>query len=287
MARPDESNAETGIAARRNSLEQPPERLSRGGRGPVVVGTAIAFVLTVAVWQPWAQNGAQPSSPTPPQAAIPTAPASGGLPSGSTASSAPVRPAPTVATTAAPGTTRAAFYTTVTDNEWTVVALLAPAAPASTEEPATQHPVPAWSAEGPFLVLQQGLTPVAVPFVASSTTQSPCPPVGLPRDRTAVALPAGRVAYLGITVPSGVPRPRVSAARLGRSAGALARVPAPTVRLAGMDAATQYTIPTAGPGAVVLFAADPRLAIAPGAYQFTVASPGAAGDRYLYACIAP
>jgi hypothetical protein len=53
-----------------------------------------------------------------------------------------------------------------------------------------------------------------------------------------------------------------------------------------MDAATRYVIPTAGPGAAVLFTGDPAAAMAPGAYQFTVASPGAGGTRYLYACIA-
>jgi hypothetical protein len=53
-----------------------------------------------------------------------------------------------------------------------------------------------------------------------------------------------------------------------------------------MDAATRYLIPTAGPGAAILFTGGATGAMAPGAYQFTVASPGPAGNRYLYACIA-
>jgi hypothetical protein len=286
MARPAESRTEQVVGDGRNRLDQPPVRLGGGGRQPVVVGIGIALVIGIAIWQPWSQAVLQSASPTGQPAALPAVPASDGLTSASASPSATTRPAPSHGTTPTPGAGGTAVYTTITDNEWTVVALLAPAAPASTEEPATQHPALPWSADGPFLVLQQGLTPVAAPVVGAGS-RDPCPPVGAPRDRTAVPLPAGRVAYLGITIPPDVPRPQVTAARLGQPAGALARVPAPTVRLAGMDATARYIIPTAGPGAAVLFTgglSTPRTA---GAYQFTVASPGAAGDRYLSACIAP
>jgi len=287
MARPDESNAEPGIAARRNSLEQPPERLSGGGRrSPAVVGVVIALVVGIAVWQPWAPHVPTSPTPSPQPLAAATADGASGRPAASPASSAGTYPQPT-ASAAPGGVARTAVYATVTDNEWTVVALLAPESPASSEEPTTQHPTLPWSADGPFLVLQQGLSPVAAPIGGSAASSHPCPPVGLPRDRVAVPLPASRVAYLGITVPALVPRPQVTAMRLGAGRGSITRAPAPTVRLAGMDASTRYLIPTAGPGAAVLFTAIPGGAMASGAYQFTVASPGSGGDRYLYACIAP
>jgi len=281
MVRPGDREPVTVTGDGRRGLETPPERLRGGsGRRPAVVGVVIAVLVGIAVWQPWTTTAPPPGPSTSAlvigrvQASdVPPTPTASPMPSGSPAGLS--------------GTTRTAFYTTVTDNEWTVVALLAPSSPTSTDEPATQHPTLPWSADGPFLVLQQGLTPVEAPMLGTSSSAGPCPPAAVPRDRTAVPLPAGRVAYLGITVPSGVPRPQVTAERLGGSGGALGRAPAPAIRLAGMDASTRYVIPAAGPGAAVLFSAVSGAAMAPGAYQFTVASPGAAGQRYLYACIGP
>ena len=287
MARTDERKPDDGIRDGRLGLEQPPERLGGGGRrSPVVVGVVMALVVVIAVWQPWAPSVLPSVAPSPQQAAVATAGASAAplaSPSLPIGGDRRATPAPSIPG----GMAGTAVYTTVTDNEWTVVALLAPSSPTSTDEPATQHPTLPWSADGPFLVLQQGLTPVEAPMLGTSSSAGPCPPAAVPRDRTAVPLPAGRVAYLGITVPSGVPRPQVTAERLGGSGGALGRAPAPAIRLAGMDASTRYVIPAAGPGAAVLFSAVSGAAMAPGAYQFTVASPGATGQRYLYACIGP
>ena len=286
MARTDERKPEDGIRDGRLGLEQPPERLGGGGRrSPAVVGIVMALVVAIAIWQPWAPSAPPEASPSPQPVAVATARASGEpVPSPSAPRGGNQRATPTPGIPG--GSAGTAVYTTVTDNEWTVVALLAPASPVSTEEPAVQHPTLSWSADGPFLVLQQGLNPVVSP-ISGGTASSPCPPVGLPRDRVAVPLPGGRVAYLGITVPSGVARPAVTAVRLGAGQGSVTRAPAPTVRLAGMDASTRYVIPTAGPGAAVLFSAASGTALSPGAYQFTVASTGASGDRYLYACIGP
>jgi hypothetical protein len=277
MGRQDERSADFEIDGRRG-LEQPPERLGGGGRRPAVAGIVIVVLVGIALWQPWAPSRTPlvaPGAPTPGAALVEPS---------SRPSPAAASPASSGAPTPAPNTTRTRFYTTVTDNEWTIVALLAPGVPGSTEEPATQHPA-AWSADGPFLVLQQGLTPRTAPAVGTALSPTPCPPASRPRDRTSVPLPAGRVAYLGITVPSGVSRPDVTASMIGSTQGALVRLPAPAIRLAGMDAATRYVIPTAGPGAAILFAGDATGAMAPGAYQFTVASPGSGGNRYLYACI--
>ena len=282
MARPADREPLPFSGDGRRGVETPPERLrGGGGRRPAIVGLAIVALVGIALWQPWSAKGPTPPGPSESVLAI------GRVPASAAPTPSPASPSPSVSATGLPGTTRTAFYTTVTDNEWTVVALLAPANPASTEEPATQHPTSAWSSDGPFLVLQQGLTPVEAPIVRTASSAGPCPPAAVPRDRTAVPLPAGRVAYLGVTVPSGVPRPQVTGSLVGKTSGALARVPAPAVRLAGMDATTRYVIPTAGPGATVLFTLDPSAALAAGTYQFTVASPGASGDRYLYACIAP
>ena len=280
MGRQDERNGDLEIDARRG-LEHPPERLSGGGRRSAIAGIAIAAIVGIALWQPWAATAVPPVASAAPTSAVAIAQTP------SRPSPVAASPAPSGAPSGSPDATRTRFYTTVTDNEWTVVALLAPGAPASSEEPATLHAATtAWSSDGPFLVLQQGLTPVGAPIVRTAASPAPCPPAGLPRDRTAVPLPAGRVAYLGVTIPSGLARPEVTASLIGSPHGALARLSAPAIRLAGMDAATRYLIPTAGPGAAILFSSGMTGAMAPGAYQFLVASPGSGGNRYLYACIA-
>jgi hypothetical protein len=283
VVRPDGGSPDIATEAGRQGLDQPPQRLGAGRRGPAVVAAVIATALGIALWQPWAPSRMPAASSPAPVIALRAADTATIEPSPAEAPRAPVS-----VPSAAPVTAGTAFYTTITDNEWTVVALLAAGATGSTDEPATQHPADKpWSPDGPWLVLQQGLTPVAEPIVATAESPGPCPPASVPRDRTAVPLPAGRVAYLGITVPAGVPRPQVTARRLGGAQDELARVPNPAVRLAGLDAATRYIIPTAGPGAAILFASAAPAPLAPGAYEFTVASPQASGERYLYACIAP
>jgi hypothetical protein len=266
------------------SFEQPPEGLPGGGRHrPAIVALAIAAVVGLLVWQPWGPgDGATvaPGSPTPPIArtdASRSPSPSTGLPRAPAAT-----PATGVPSTGSP------LYVSLTDNEWTVVALLTPGAPSSSEEPATQHDAGApWSPAGPFLVLQQGLIPVATPVEGDGDAGSPCITTGVPRDRTAVPLPAGRVAYLGVTVPGTVPRAEVTVEILGRPSGTVTRATSPTVQLAGMNAGQRYVIPSSGPGGAILFGPASPGPLPPGAYRFEVASPGAVGNRYLYACIAP
>jgi hypothetical protein len=230
-------------------------------------------MLVILVWQPWARAIPSPvpaTSPTP-LAVVPSPPAAAVGPS-TAPPSAPVGPAGPLP------------YLSLVDNEWTVVALLATDASASTEEPATQHPA-AWPPQGPLLVLQQGLRysvqPVDGVREATQTCRSPAPS----RDRAAVHLPSDRVAYLGVTFPGGAPRPSVTAGVLGSPELLLQRVPSPVVRLGGMGAGGLYTIPGTGSGASVLFAlAEPGFLPA-ATYQFDVDSPGMGGHHYLYACI--
>jgi hypothetical protein len=267
-----------------HGYQQPPERL-RGGdrRRPTTVALVIAAVLALLAWQPWgSDNGAivPPDSPTPAIARV------DGSRAPSSATDGTDAPMPTPA--ADLRAVDSAFYVSITDNEWTVVALLTPDAPRSTEEPATQHNAgAAWSPVGPFLVLQQGLIPVETPVERAADPGAPCSPRGVPRDRIAVPLPAGRVAYLGVTIPGTVPRAEVTAAILGGPAGTMTRATSPTVQLAGMNAGRRYVIPSSGPGGTILFALTPPGPLPSGAYRFEVASPGAVGNRYLYACVAP
>lgn len=264
-------------------FEQPPERLRGGDRcPPAVVALAIAAVLALLAWQPWGSDHAAIVAPGSPAPAIARADSSRAPSSAANGTDAP--PAPV----ADQGTADSAFYVSITDNEWTVVALLTPVGPASSEEPASQHTAgAAWSPAGPFLVLQQGLIPVQTPVERAGDPGAPCIGTGVPRDRNAVPLPAHRVAYLGVTIPGTVPRAEVAAARLGGPAGTLTRATSPTVELAGMRAGRRYLIPSSGPGGAILFALTPPGLLPSGAYRFEVASPGADGSRYLYACIAP
>jgi hypothetical protein len=267
-----------------HGFEQPPEGLRAGDRRrPASVVLVIAAVIGLLVWQPWGSDNRAalpPGSPTPVVARLDGSHAPSSGPDGTGAPTPP--PAVDHRTADSPS------YVSITDNEWTVVALLVPVVPVSTEEPATQHGAgAAWSPGGPFLVLQQGLIPVEVPVERADDPGAPCIPGGVPRDRTAVPVPVGRVAYLGVTVPGTVPRPEVTAAIVGGPAGGMTRAISPTVQLAGMVAGRRYLIPSSGPGGAILFAPAAPGPLPSGVYRFEVASPGAAGNRYLYACVAP
>lgn len=270
-------------AASRGYRVAPGQLRGGGGRGAAVTGLAIAAVLGLLIWQPWTPPSdvalaPEAPSPTPARAADLLAPATGPEATG----------VPAKAQIPGVITSGLAFYTSITDNEWTVVALLAQAAPTSTEEPATQHGDGApWSQAGPLLVLQQGLAAVDSPIERAGDPAAPCVPRGVPRDRIAVPLPAGRVAYLGVTIPRNVPRPEVTATLLGGPPGTLLRVTSPAVELAGVSTGGRVVIPSSGPGGAILFAPETAGLVPPGAYRFEVASPGAMGDRYLYACVAP
>jgi hypothetical protein len=273
---------------RRDALEHAPERL-RGAdsRRPAVIVLAIAAVIGVLAWKPWGDErvavvpSASPSPVVARRTASPPAPspAAGRTP----APPAPSAPPASTPNPVAGGTGR---YVSLTDNEWTVVALLAVGAPASTEEPATPHvPAPSFSPGGPFLVMQQGLTVVAAPVERAGHPEDACLPPATPRDRTAVRLPAGRVVYLGITFPGMDPRAVVTAVRLGRTGDGLRPALRPNVRIAGQPANRSYRIPASGPGGAILFAQRPAAILVSGAYRFEVSAPGTRGPRYLYACI--
>src|SRR5436305_1374490 len=250
--------------------EQPPQRLRAGDRRrPAALALVIVAGLALAVWQPWTPRARSVTS--------------------GVARSSPSPSALAVVATPNPGPSGPRVFTSITDNEWTVVALLNADARGSTEEPATQHPPPAWSAAGPFLVLQQGLLPAPAPIeAAADVARNPsvlCVPTGVPRDRRVVPVPGGRVAYLGVTIPGDVPRPAVTATIVSASDQVLTRVVAPTIELAGMASGGPYTIPSTGPGGVILFAMSSPGPLPSAVYRFAVDS--SAGPHYLYACVAP
>ena len=244
-----------------DGFEQPVERLRTGGpRRPVAVALAIAVVLVSVIWQPWGRTATaiRPSTePASPPAGIVTPPTAG----------------PQVS----------AAYISLTDNEWTVVALLASPTPGSTEEPATQHGA-SWSAEGPFAVLQQGANVASGPASRNGVPTPPCLTTLPPRYRPAVLLPADRVAYVGVTFPGMDPATRVTASAVGGGLTLLRAAPL-VIRLAGRPAGQRYIVPSTGPGGAVLFAAFPAAILPPGAYRFDVALPGLPAYRSLFACI--
>lgn len=265
-------------------FQQPPERLRGGdGRRPAAVALVVVAMLALLAWQPWAPDHSATVSNGSPSPAIARSDASPAQ-----TSTAGAVGAPTATPVVGPSPAGPSFYVSILDNQWTVVALVTPYQPASTEEPATPHNRPEpWSQAGPFLVLQQGLIPLATPAERTSERTPVCPPTGVPRDRSAVPLPAGRVAYVGVTIPGSVPRAHVTAAIVGGPTGTLTRATEPVVRLAGMDEGRRYVIPSAGSGGAVLWARTTAGPLPPGTYRFEVASPGTAGNRYLYACVAP
>jgi hypothetical protein len=254
------------------ALDEPVRPVRPGGsRGPIIAGGAVAAVLAVLLWHPW---GA-PGTSTPTAWTAPSSPA--------TAVRTPSAPSPSIALQASPPFTGTATYRSLTDNEWSVVAMLATGAGPSTEEPAGQHPSTAASPDqGTFQVLQQPAAPTTARVVPDAA--SLCDPTIPARDRPAVLLPAGRVAYLGVTYPGMDPRASVTAAGIRRAAPAFDRVPTLAVAIAGLEVGTRYAIPSSGPGATDLFATVPPQILSPGAYRFEVREPGA-GTRYVYACI--
>jgi hypothetical protein len=262
----------------RPSLDAPLQRLpGRGGRSAVTGGLAILGVLAVLVWQPWSRN-VSPTTPVAP-AASPVAEADSRS-SDPVASAAPSAPG----ATPAPAAAGVGTYVSLIDNEWTVVAMLDAGAPASTEEPATQHGSAGVGA-GPFLVLQQGAHPLTRRVTNAGVTKELCGSQTRPLDRLAVLLPAERVAYLGITFPGMDPNATVSAAGIGRSLPPLRRLRSPSLPLVGLAVGAHYRIPTTGPGGTVLFAPTRGATLASGAYRFEIRAPGIDGPRFVYACV--
>jgi hypothetical protein len=269
-------------------VEQPVERLGAGGiRRPLGITLGIAAAIAVLVWQPWTP----PRPPSPPGPPVATRPVVSPLALATPPSTAGPGPsaAPTPVPQRAPDGTL--IYASLVDNEWTVVALLVPPAAASSEEPALQHPSPApWPPAGPLLVLQQGVLPVSVPIGGTRHPDLACQSSAVPRDRTAVPLPAGRVAYLGVTFPGMDPLALVAASVRGpgHPAGiAFDRVRNVVVPLAGLALGQRYTVPSTGIGGAVLFAMTPAGILPPGTYRFEVTGPGNGSRRFLYACVGP
>jgi hypothetical protein len=174
------------------------------------------------------------------------------------------------------------------DNEWTVVALLAPDARSAPDEPPIPHGTGAsWAPGGALLVLQQGLDYSVRPIGGAGLPDAACHVPGGSRDRIAVRLPAGRVAYLGVTFPGMNPRASVTGAILDGPASALKRVPSLVVPLSGMTEGRPYTVPSSGAGGVVLFTTTTPRILPSATYRFDIETPGISGHRYLYACIGP
>lgn len=251
-------------------VEEPLVRLRPGGtRRPIGLALAIMSLLAALIWQPW---GRSPSPIVPSSALRTPGPAvADGAPLASTTPAPSLTPGPTPFSSGGPGPTA---YVSLVDNEWTVVALLTPDALAPADAP--------W---GALLVLQQGLSYTVKPLESSGQPDLTCHTPGPSRDRTAVQLPAGRVAYLGVTFPGMNPRARVTAAILDRAGLALRRLPALVVPLSGMTEGFRYTVPSSGSGAAVLFALAPPRILPIATYRFDIETPGLIGQRYLYACI--
>ena len=258
-----------------SGLEQPLQRLPTGGSGrPVALTIAMAVLVAALVVQPWGWG-----QPTIAQSATP---GSTNVALGERSSPAP--PAPTPGRAADGGLPGPASYGSLVDNEWPVVAMLAPQVLASSEEPATSHGI-LWSVGEPLLVLQQGLSYTVEPLGGLGSSDPACHAPGGPRDRNAVDLPVRRVAYLGVTFPGMDPRARVTPAILDLAGTALHRLPSVVVQLEGMIDGQLYTVPSSGPGGTVLFATSPPGILPSATYQFDIQLPGIVGHRYLYACI--
>jgi hypothetical protein len=269
----------------RDPAEPQLERLRTGGatRATAVV-VLIAMTIGVLVWRPWGTTAPPGRGPVAsPDAAIAQGPgpgpsAAGPAPSTTTLNIPSVLPV-------VPGVDISTSYLSLVDNEWTIVALLTPGTTA-TDEPATPHaPLASWSADGPFLVLQQGAAASAQPLQRVDGPAGTCSTELPPRFRPAVHVPADRVAYLGVTYPGMDSRARVTATVLGASGVSLRRASPVVVRLVGLPTSDLFSIPSSGLGGTILFATSRRNFLPTDTYRFDVALPGTAGHRYLYACV--
>ena len=284
-------------------VEQPLQPVRSGGRArPYGVTIAIGLLLATLVWHPWGRAAppvvpATPATPVAtPIAAIvadtgPTASNPGPASSpGPTASPSPFSsrgPRPSFGASAS-GTQESATYLSLGDNDWSVVALLAPSRLAAADQRWVPDATGALQAPGgSLLVLQLG------PSYANRPIESPDDPAAVCRtqdgfrDYAAAHLPADRVAYLGVTFPGMDPRARVTGVVLDRHGLVLKRLSVVRVPLSGMVEGRRYTVPTSGSGGAALFALTPPAIMPVAAYRFDIVAPGVPGHRYLYACIEP
>jgi hypothetical protein len=267
--------------------EQPLVRLRPGGsRTPVIVTAGILALLAALVWQPWGR-------PARPLAEVVTA-SLGPSPSIEALAS----PAPPAFSVSSPGSSPAlsvsspgaiqagpAAYLSLVDNEWTIVALLTPNDAGPGEEPALPHPTDPQSGSDPLLVLQQGVNISTSPIERAGKPNLACQEKTVPRDQHAVPLPTGRVLYLGVTFPGMSPQAKVTATDLDRTGSVLSRVHSLVVSLSGQVPDASYSLPSAGPGAAVIFALPRGRVLPDSAYRFEIQAPGTAGPRYVYACV--
>lgn len=290
MVRPSATRESDPPAGEPLGLEEPLQPVRAGGPGrPVALIVVTTAILAALVWQPWVGAGPRVVPSTSPSLAVAVASARP-----ATRIETPVPPQGPTPTLRGPrpsfggGALASATYLSLGDNEWSVVALLAPdrlaAANQSWGHDATGAPE---APGGPLLVLQ----------LQASFTDRPAETTGDPAGVCRVAngfryylsahLPRDRVAYLGVTIPAMTPAVRVSAAVLDQRGVVLKRLPEVSVRLSGMTEGVRYTIPTSGAGGAALFALAPRAIMPVGAYRFDIQVPGISGHRYLYACIDP
>jgi len=253
-------------------------RLAPRREAPIAVAVTIVSVLGLLVWAPWGRDTESRGE------ASPTVSVLGGNASATPSSGVAVRGA-----SAAPSLRAVVAgtlpYRSITDNEWTIVALLTPDAAPSTEEPANPHAaVPAPSAAGPFVVLQQGASVARDPIERPGRVDAGCQAPG-GTDGQAVRLPAGRVVYVGVTFPGMDPRARVDAVILGRPSVELTRARVVDVELSGMAPDWTYTVPSSGPGGTILFTMTPTTRLPSAPYRFDLSIPGTDGPRFLYACV--
>lgn len=276
-------------------VEHPLQPVRAGGPGrAIAVGVAIVAFLGALVWQPWGSVASPTASATPPGfvAVAPTAwPAAD---QATTASAPPTEPTPTMRgprPSFAPIPTpepAPATYLSLGDNDWSVVALLAPVKLAAAEQPWMPDATGALEAPGgSLLVLQLGPAYAVRPIDDRSDPGAICRVKPGFRDDAAAHFPADRVAYLGVTFPGMSPQARVTGVSLDRRGLVLKRLSAVTVRLSGMTEGRRYTVPTSGTGGAALFALSPRAILPVAAYRFDIVTPGVAGHRYLYACVDP
>ena len=268
--------------ADRNAIEHPVQPLrTAGSRGPVALVCVTVATLAVLMWQPWGKAPLTTQSSSASQAAAIAVEQGHSSPSWQPPLGA------LSASSASPslGGSAPQPYVSLIDNEWTVVALLSADGPVSTEEPSIQHGRGSWSLGDPLLVLQQGLDYATRPIPFGNERDSVCLAPAGPRARLAVHLPAGRVAYVGVTFPGMDPVARVTISVLDRPGLELPRVTSPVVQIRGLTDGGQYRVPSSGSGAAVLFTLAPPSVLPPAAFQFDIVSPGISGHRYLYACV--
>ncbi len=240
------------------------------------MAAGILALLAALVWQPWGR-------PAPPLAAA----AATGTPGPSRSVAALASPGLSVGPVGSPVPVQAgpAAYLSLVDNEWTVVALLTPNDAGPAEEPALPHPTDPQAGSGPLLVLQQGVNVSTSPIERAGKPTLPCQAKTVPRDQHAVPLPTGRVLYLGVTFPGMSPQAKVTASDLGRTGSVLTRVHSLVVSLSGQAPDASYSLPSAGPGAAVVFALPRGRVLPDSAYRFEIQAPGTAEPRYVYACV--